>query len=200
MIVIVDVVILCMVIERRSEIVVDKRIMHTKYFLKNALIELMKTKMIGQITTTELCRAANVNRNTFYSHYSTPEQVLHEIEAELLDEVEEILQQNADEQKLVGIYQHFKENKELYQVFIKNRSSQLSKKMLELCKKSGIYRKQYLGQQDEKMWELFYLYSSSGSMEIVNDWILHDCTMPIEELQRIIDLFALYGLSAFQTK
>ncbi len=179
---------------------VDKRILHTKYFLRNAVLELMKSKTIDQITTTELCKVANINRNTFYSHYSAPEEVLNEIESELLNSVENILEKESDEQKLYGIYSHFKENKELYKVFIKNRSSRLSEKMLALCEKSNIYRAKFFGQENQAMSKLFYIYSSSGSIQIVNEWILNDCVMPIEELQQIIDSFALYGLSAFNPK
>ena len=91
----------------------DKRILHTKFFLKNALLDLMKTKPIEKITTTELCAAADINRNTFYSHYSTPEEVLEEIVNEELGEVKALLSNSSDRERLHNLYSHFKEKKEL---------------------------------------------------------------------------------------
>lgn len=176
----------------------DKRIIHTKFFLQNALLSLMEIKPIDKITTTELCKAANVARNTFYAYYSIPEDVLSEIEDELFSQVQEILKVSSDEQKLFEIYKHFKENKDVYKVLIINNSN-LSNRILELCKKNNIYRWQKLvDDQDGKISELFYLFASSGSNAIVSDWIMNDCVMSIEELQRILDSFSLYGLSAFK--
>ena len=61
----------------------DRRVQYTKMFLREALIELMKEKPIGKVTPTELCRRADINRNTFYSHYSCAEDLLRSIEDEL---------------------------------------------------------------------------------------------------------------------
>ena len=36
----------------------DRRILYTKIFLKEALLELMKEKPVDKITPTELCRKA----------------------------------------------------------------------------------------------------------------------------------------------
>jgi predicted transcriptional regulator len=43
----------------------DRRVLYTKMFLREALFELMREKPIGKITPTELCRKANINRNIF---------------------------------------------------------------------------------------------------------------------------------------
>ena len=47
----------------------DRRVRYTKTVLKQSLLELMKDRPIGKITVTEICRLADVNRNTFYAHY-----------------------------------------------------------------------------------------------------------------------------------
>jgi len=57
----------------------DRRVMYTKMFLRESLLELMKEKPIGKIT-------ADINRNTFYAHYRNPQALLSEIEDRLLAE------------------------------------------------------------------------------------------------------------------
>ena len=62
----------------------DSRYRKTEAALHDALLALLKTKPIDQITTTELCEAADVSRNTFYAHYSAPALLLESIEDEFI--------------------------------------------------------------------------------------------------------------------
>lgn len=54
-------------------------------FLKESLFALLETKPIEKITPTELFRHAGINRNTFYSHYCSPEELLDSVESEILE-------------------------------------------------------------------------------------------------------------------
>ena len=72
----------------------DQRVMLTKKILKDALLSLMEEKSINKITPTELCRRANINRNTFYSHYRAPEDILHEMEDEILKDLTQAFEQH----------------------------------------------------------------------------------------------------------
>lgn len=76
----------------------DRRVLYTKMFLKESLLELMKEKPIDKITPTELCRRANINRNTFYSHYYTAREVLNEVEADFAAQIIEYLQTQSTEE------------------------------------------------------------------------------------------------------
>ena len=64
---------------------IDRRIMHTKNAICNALMELMSYKDINAITVRELSETANISRKTFYNYYSSVHEVLSEIEAGLLE-------------------------------------------------------------------------------------------------------------------
>ena len=65
----------------------DIRIKKTKNKLKKSLLDLLKNKPIESISVTELCSNAEINRNTFYSHYDNPHKLLDEIENELYQEL-----------------------------------------------------------------------------------------------------------------
>ena len=62
----------------------DKRIAKTKKNLKNAMIAMLGEKDFEHITITELCRAAEISRITFYSHYSDKYALLDEIFDDML--------------------------------------------------------------------------------------------------------------------
>ena len=64
----------------------DTRVQMTKRLLKDALLEILKTKPISAVTVRELCDGAGINRGTFYLHYATPLDLLRDIESDILDD------------------------------------------------------------------------------------------------------------------
>ena len=63
-----------------QDVRIDKRIIKTKNSLKSALVELLKTQKIEEISIVELTNLAKVNRKTFYLHYNEVSSVFKEIE------------------------------------------------------------------------------------------------------------------------
>lgn len=68
----------------------DRRIVRSKRALRDALISLMETKGFEAITVNDLCSAADLNRGTFYNHFSDKEQLLASFEEEVLGDISHI--------------------------------------------------------------------------------------------------------------
>ena len=66
----------------------DRRVRKTKNQLRMGLARLMKEKSIGEITVRELVDEVDINRSTFYLHYSDIPSLLREIEDGMMDEME----------------------------------------------------------------------------------------------------------------
>ncbi len=69
----------------------DRRIRRTKALLQQGLIQLMETKEIKDISVRELSELADLNRGTFYLHYTDIYDMLWQMEDELFLEFNEIL-------------------------------------------------------------------------------------------------------------
>lgn len=69
----------------------DKRVIRTKKAIRNALFKIMESKDIASITISELTSLANVNRRTFYTHYSNITDILDETESEIVDSLTGII-------------------------------------------------------------------------------------------------------------
>ena len=69
----------------------DRRILKTKRAIYEALVELMQKKKLNSITVTELAAAANINRKTFYTYYSTVNDVLDEVINELISSLKDLM-------------------------------------------------------------------------------------------------------------
>ena len=95
----------------------DKRVRHTRRSLRQSLIELMQRKSVNQISVKEICDLAGINRNTFYAHYSTPRDILTEIENEYYAEMNRIQESaihSGDAAALIlGIMNMLQQNREI---------------------------------------------------------------------------------------
>ena len=69
----------------------DKRVIRTKKAIRTALFKLMESKDISSITISELTALANVNRRTFYTHYSNITDILDETESEIVEEIQKMI-------------------------------------------------------------------------------------------------------------
>ena len=63
----------------------DRRIKRTKNLIKQSLTDLLKERELQDISITELCDIADINRKTFYNHFPDIRAVLDEIENENIE-------------------------------------------------------------------------------------------------------------------
>ena len=69
----------------------DRRVRKTKSLLLQCLLQLMEEKDVKDISVKELADLADINRGTFYLHYSDIYDMLSKVEDELFVEFENIL-------------------------------------------------------------------------------------------------------------
>ena len=67
----------------------DRRVRKTKKQLRGALTSLLLEKDISRITVRDVAELADVNRGTFYAHYSDVHDLLGQLESELMEHLEE---------------------------------------------------------------------------------------------------------------
>lgn len=76
---------------------VDRRIRKTKAQLRAGLTRLMREKSVKEITVKELVDEVDINRSTFYLHYTDINQLLESLEEELLSEIIGVIQTHSIE-------------------------------------------------------------------------------------------------------
>ena len=69
----------------------DARKRYTQMVLKQSFLKLLKEKPVNRITVKEVCALAQLNRATFYAHYSDCFALMESIENELIDAFEKSL-------------------------------------------------------------------------------------------------------------
>lgn len=67
-----------------AETKTDRRWVRTRKSIRNAFAKLLIDKELEKITVKEIVEIADINRNTFYLHYSNVNEVVEEIENEII--------------------------------------------------------------------------------------------------------------------
>ena len=185
---------------QKPETKTDRRVLYTKMFLKESLLELMKEKPVDKITPTELCRKANINRNTFYSHYYTPRDVLSEIETEFSTQIIDSLQNQftsediAISDMLNEICRIIYEKQDFCKILLsENGDAAFFETIINLGK--GVilqgWRNQGVSLSDDKM-EMFFSFIVNGSVALIRKWAASDMKNSPREVAELIQ-HATYG-------
>ena len=72
----------------------DKRVKRTKKALRDALLTLLESKSINEITVTELTTLADVNRATFYFYYIDLLDMLQQVQNEVYECFRQIVEES----------------------------------------------------------------------------------------------------------
>lgn len=184
---------------------VDIRIIKTKDRLKEALFKLLKSKSIDKISISEICALASVNRNTFYTHYSSLKELLEEIESNLLESVLSNLDftntTRSITEMMYKILECVKENKEMCNLlFTENGDKDFLKTIIMFALPYSI--KNWQGEYGiaEEQATQFYYFIIGGSVHVIENWIKSDFKQSSYELAKELNNFVLYGQSCFTVR
>lgn len=169
----------------------DKRVRYTKAMLRQALLKLMEQRPIGKITVTDVCAAADINRNTFYAHYASVEKLLRSIENEIFQEIRQALESQQGEDSLLDICRTMHENKDLFRIlFSANSDEKFLKRMMQLIQGTTLQRWRQEVEAfpafSEYQLTLLYTYSISGSFAVLRKWLLEDLPLAPEEIAQLL--------------
>lgn len=159
---------------------IDKRIQKTKSALKSALLSLLKTQPLHEISISKLCQKANIDRNTFYCHYRIPEDILKEIlddhERTILKEIDKTAPNYNYKEMLLRICDYMYRTKELSQLLFANISGFSYLQHITDASNEhilSIFRKNKVTLNFDKL-QTINRYATGGTTLLIQDWVLGD--------------------------
>ena len=184
---------------------VDKRVEATKEKLKNTLIELVKDERLEDISISELCKTAGINRNTFYSHYSSVEELLEELEDEFLAQLLKQLENDMThefsssiEDFLVNLLSIIKNDMAKCSLFFsENGDKEFLKRIVLTVLPSATEIWSGMFQMDAETAKLIYSFIAGGSIRIIENWVVSGCRTDISVIAKFLNNVILHGQSAF---
>ena len=122
----------------------DARVRYTRRVIKESLLRLLEDRPVKRITVKEVCEAAQINRATFYAHFTDCFDVLNQMENDLLADFERSLSfaSVVDVVDMIErIYAMIDQNAEVCRVLIfQNKDSSLTAKMIVMAHDKTIVR------------------------------------------------------------
>ncbi|MFC4025556.1 TetR/AcrR family transcriptional regulator [Oceanobacillus longus] len=164
------------------EIRIDRRVKKTKLSLINAYIDLIEEYSEDEITVTMIAQYADLNRATFYAHYSNKEEFLEEALCDVLEGLREAIlipfkNNNTINIKplpptTVQIFDYIEKNKRMFYALYTSRSD-FKKRIEELfydifSKDIFIEVKSTVSKID---YDMFLHYQSNATLGLIFYWI-----------------------------
>lgn len=174
----------------------DRRVRRTKKAVREALLRLMQDKQVAEVTTTELCKEADVNRNTFYAHYSAPEDVLAEVEEEFLEELSIMFRETYGIGGVTfAMCKAIDGNRDRWRS-IWHGDPSLIERAIDMCCEQALFEWRSEDIVSEGEGALFLQFITRGASGVVGNWVNDGCRIPPEELSALIDRFVFEGQRA----
>ena len=179
----------------------DRRCIKTRKAIKQVFIRLMTEKDISDITIKEIADQADINRKTFYSHYTNVNGVLDEIENDILEQLCGIIESFDIQKAIYDPYLIFKEltniindDFDFYKYFLQSTSdSRLLEKIKHVLKNRII---ELVGPEinNKKMLPYAIEFAVSGILSIYREWFNSDRTYSLEEVSAFAGSLTFNGL------
>lgn len=184
----------------------DLRIRNTKKRLRQTFAQLMSEKPIQNITVAELCLRAEINRSTFYAHYSDIFDLQKKLENEIFMEFQMTLTQvdlaenfSADKVPIfmVTMFDFLKRNADMCAVFLGPHSDrQFVTNLLDIAKETTMdqYGKIFKKASTHQL-ELFYTFIAYGCIGLLEYWMRNGFAESVEEMAQLSNLMIMQGAS-----
>ena len=176
----------------------DIRVIRTQTALLEALEEIIRSKKLSDVTITELCSVARINRNTFYYHYNNISEFLDEHKQIILEELSEIpeVSRTHSKENLIEIIRCIRRHPYFINIIVStNCDLDFFSPIFDMAtKKTSVFLSDK-GKEQSSRERLLAAYCNAGSNAVMIAWILGGMNEKPEEVADIIWDAAHNGVS-----
>ena len=179
----------------------DRRARRSRRLLKESLLELMKRKTFAEISVRDVTDAADMNRGTFYLHYSGTTELLQSVETDLLEELQALVDAHMQETVAVGsvapvfepVLDLLVEHRETCAVlFASSEASGFFQSLQQLVHQNGApLVRTWFRPADPRLTDYLLNFLAWGFIGLLTEWFEKDMALPKAELlsaaQRMAD-------------
>lgn len=187
----------------------DRRVTRTRRLLRQALVKRMREKSVSSITVKELCGECDINRGTFYSHYSDVAALLASIENDLFTQLQQVLAQLSAEEMLtrdntgrtmVALFEFLRENADICAALLcDNGDPAFIERVRAFVRREvlGEWRHMFSDGDGERQ-EYTFAFLVSGSMGMLQHWLESGLTLTPEQMAAMLTEFITQGVAVMR--
>ena len=177
--------------------------MKTKERLKRALLDLLEERGLEEISISEICDKAKINRNTFYSHYQSVKDLLEEVEAQFLEDLMGAITISSDSIRSVTgllslIFAKVRENSDMCTLLFSehgDRTFLRSILLFALPNAVSNWSDSLMVSEDDARTLFFFI--SGGAVSVIEEWVRDGFAENEENVVRKLDAMIMHAQTAF---
>jgi AcrR family transcriptional regulator len=192
-----------------AKVLNDRRTIRTKKMIRNALSELIEEKGFNDISITDLTKRADINRGTFYLHYTDKYDLLEKVENEVIQEIQEqtkdidsinLLNIDALNEPLpfmIKLFEYFKENSNFMKAILGPKGDPIFHNKIKKFIETNLFEKTLIKtfNKDNMLVpeEYFISYVLSAHLGVVQQWIESGMKKSPKDMALILTKLFLLG-------
>lgn len=161
----------------------NKRKRESMQKIERTLIEFLQTKELNQISVSDICKRAHLNRSTFYANYADIYDLADTIREKLENDVAKLynneMTQKYNSNNYLTLFQHIRQNQIFYQTYFKLGYDEKFK----ILKYDYHLAEKYF---NNRFVEYHMEFFRSGITRIIKLWLQNGCKETPEEMFEII--------------
>lgn len=170
----------------------DRRTQYSLQAIRSALFHLLETKKLKQITVTDICRLADINRGTFYKYYNDVPDLFSKIELSIVKETCETIRENclehfSVERLISNSLDLVVENRDFIHILTKNPTeTQFLQKIISSFRPQLVETMlENIPELTEEMSELYFDFVLGGTANLLLQWMKNDLEIPVERMKAV---------------
>lgn len=170
----------------------DRRTKYSLHAIRSALFDLLETKELKNITVTDICKLADVNRGTFYKYYDDVPDLFSKIELSVAEETCETIRKNCLEefsvQKLISsILVIVIENKDFTGMLTKNPTeTQFLREIISSFRPQLIKTMlANIPELTEEICDVYFDFILGGTVNLLLQWMKKDMAVPASQMESL---------------
>ena len=154
--------------------------------IEKIFIELLQKKEINEISISDICKIAKLNRSTFYANYIDIYDLADKLKEDLAKEVSNIYSNERESKNhsydFLKLFNHIKNNQLFYKTFFKLNYDNDYKQFKDFID-YNLFSKMY---GDKKELEYHITFFMTGLNSIIKKWLKNGCIESPEQINKII--------------
>ena len=164
----------------------NKRKKESQERIEKVFIELLQTKEVNEISITDICSLAHLNRSTFYANYIDIYDLVEKLKEKMMQEIFNVYREECESRQhsynFLKLFNHIKENQIFYKTYFK----------LNLDLSDDFYRFsdvhietiKYYGSSEFMKYHIEFF--KAGLNAVIKKWLNNGCKETPEEIADII--------------
>lgn len=162
----------------------NKRKRESQEKIEKVFVQLLQTKEINNITVSDICKLAKVNRSTFYANYIDIKDLVEKLHSRMINDFFNIYAEEVSLGKhsydFLKLFKHIKNNQLFYKTYFKlgidymwDSSYNIKDEMIKWYGNSNYS-------------EYHIIFFRAGINAVIQKWLNNGCKESPEEIEKII--------------